>query len=517
MLKKASPWCALRWPLHLLLLVLATLGVAMMWWLPLSVLLRNWSCDDSFYYLEIARRFATTGQSSFDGMTSTNGYSPLWMWFEAPVFWLNLDAEAALRLTRSIEVIFGLIGLLALIAAGRRAQVRPWLLPLLVPFFVSSWVLYIGMEAGTSVMCLCVATYAAIRYGERPSARRATLLGLLLAASVLARPDNLAFTLTIIGALAFGIRAESRRVLLILLAVTIVPVLVHMFWNWAAFGSAVPVSGLTKQLWSSNTPDAGFDRFARRLAEMWSIKTIREGAIIGMLIAPFAAMALRAGSDPSRAFAAAILALAALAFAKLVYYAATVEAALGTYSWYFATNRLLRFLVILWLLSWLTKFLSERMRNATWPGVVVLSIVAILSARDFANYADHAAKPGSNWEILSWHGANWLNANLAEDEVVGSFDAGVLGYFCERPVVNLDGLVQSHEFYLHRKQGLPLADDLDDLSVDVIANCVVDPDRFLRNIGLDGPANPWHLAYRDASRRALVNGEWRHFAVFRRH
>src|SRR5579883_1358590 len=35
--------------------------------------------DDFFYYLQIARNFAEHGRSTFDGVTPTNGYHPLWM------------------------------------------------------------------------------------------------------------------------------------------------------------------------------------------------------------------------------------------------------------------------------------------------------------------------------------------------------------------------------------------------------------------------------------------------------
>src|SRR5262245_55744707 len=35
--------------------------------------------DDFFYYLKIAHTIVTQGRSSFDGLTTTNGFHPLWM------------------------------------------------------------------------------------------------------------------------------------------------------------------------------------------------------------------------------------------------------------------------------------------------------------------------------------------------------------------------------------------------------------------------------------------------------
>jgi hypothetical protein len=41
---------------------------------------------------------------------------------------------------------------------------------------------------------------------------------------------------------------------------------------------------------------------------------------------------------------------------------------------------------------------------------------------------------------------SWISANLPEDAVLGSWDAGVVGYFTDQPVMNLDGVVNSFEY-----------------------------------------------------------------------
>ena len=43
--------------------------------------------------------------------------------------------------------------------------------------------------------------------------------------------------------------------------------------------------------------------------------------------------------------------------------------------------------------------------------------------------------------------AEWITAELPPDAVLASWDAGVVGYFTEQRVVNIDGLVNSKEFY----------------------------------------------------------------------
>ncbi len=42
--------------------------------------------DDAYYYTVVARNFATTGQMTFDGISRTNGYHPLWFWLQVAMF-----------------------------------------------------------------------------------------------------------------------------------------------------------------------------------------------------------------------------------------------------------------------------------------------------------------------------------------------------------------------------------------------------------------------------------------------
>jgi hypothetical protein len=52
-----------------------------------------------------------------------------------------------------------------------------------------------------------------------------------------------------------------------------------------------------------------------------------------------------------------------------------------------------------------------------------------------------------DWNIANYQAADWMNHNLPEGAIVGAPDAGVLGYFVNRRVVNSDGLVGSREYF----------------------------------------------------------------------
>jgi hypothetical protein len=50
------------------------------------------------------------------------------------------------------------------------------------------------------------------------------------------------------------------------------------------------------------------------------------------------------------------------------------------------------------------------------------------------------------WYSRSHQSALWANQHLPDDAVVGMSDAGIFAYFCERRVVNLDGLVNNYQY-----------------------------------------------------------------------
>ena len=64
---------------------------------------------------------------------------------------------------------------------------------------------------------------------------------------------------------------------------------------------------------------------------------------------------------------------------------------------------------------------------------------------------------------------SWISANLPEDTVLGSWDAGVVGYFADQPVMNLDGVVGSFE-YLEASEDGTQGDFLRDRDLAYVVN-----------------------------------------------
>ena len=56
-------------------------------------------------------------------------------------------------------------------------------------------------------------------------------------------------------------------------------------------------------------------------------------------------------------------------------------------------------------------------------------------------------------EVANRDAGQWIDANLPGDAVLASWDAGVVGYYANRPVMNLDGVANSYGFYQASRNG----------------------------------------------------------------
>jgi hypothetical protein len=94
---------------------------------------------------------------------------------------------------------------------------------------------------------------------------------------------------------------------------------------------------------------------------------------------------------------------------------------------------------------------SRLLPRSTHRGAVtaLLAAVLLLSGGQTARFYWNGQKDLRDWN-LSWNdemylATRWLAANAPRDAVVGSWNAGVVGYYAEQRVVNLDGLINNFD------------------------------------------------------------------------
>lgn len=424
------------------------------------------SSDDAFYYAGIARRMTEGRFSTFDGITRTNGYHPLWLWLITPMYWI-FDDRTAVFAIRAFEILLIAGGVALIVLAARLARL-PWMLLLAAPaaLYQHSGLL-MGMEAAAGLAMLGLLFLALVLYARSPS-RGTWALTAVVFLLPWARLEYAAISLATAAALcaiAWPRRERPRRLVTPSLGAG-AGILVCFAWNRLVFGGWLPVSAATKHRWArwewERSGDYDLAENLRATLDTWPF----DGEVFAALevcaylpLAWWLTRRFRRPADrPAAAFLAGALGLAAGHLAKFVQTAATMPPTSPILAWYFAPAYLmttllapLRVYVALLAVRRFVGPAHPRVRRLASAGIVAAGAASVLTAMDaaapFREIGRLSRSSLRDWGTVSYTGAQVLNRVLPEGSVVGAKDAGVIGYFSTFPVVNLDGLVNSYAYF----------------------------------------------------------------------
>ena len=253
-------------------------------------------------------------------------------------------------------------------------------------------------------------------------------------------------------------------------------ILVYFAYNGIAFGGVVPVSGATKQMWSQRLWDQeGGYSFVQNFQDVLQIPAFDHGLLAALEVCAYVVLvwwfARRSRGRTDwllLAFLVCVFGLAVCHLAKFAQTVLTVHPNWGSYAWYFVPAYLLETLIIP-TRCYVAIHFTRRFIGPRWPqaanvlsvGIVVVGAVFLLTKADFTGPFRHVDREVEStrqkWMDTSYMGVRVMDSVLPEDSVVGSWDAGVIGYFSRFPVVNLDGLVNSYDYMRARKEGTEAA------------------------------------------------------------
>ena len=461
----------------------ATLAVGLVW-LPVILFvgpsIHDLTYDDAFYYFQIGRNIADGAGSTFDGMHVTNGYHPLWMLIVSTVYLVGFDGTAAIRAVLVVNLALWVGGLWVLAGllgravdgwpafAGRSDQAaaaRRGTLVLAVVWFAvgaNPYILKIyvsGMETGLAAFVGIGLLALSVRTKGDPF-ERPVLLAVGAGLLFLARTDTVFLVAALCCWSALGRRKIDRQILGVGIAFTGV-VLAYVASNLALVGHPMQVSGT----WKRVDPDLA-------------------GWVQVLVLVGLAALVLKAGQKARRADHTTRFPRLRSWCGWTAWWPAGTLLLLA-YEWGFTTEIYLWHYApqVLWVVATLPYAIADLYEGATVerpaddPSATKRSRqVALIVSLPFVIGGLWQLGAFTDPEIRSMQlgdraAAEWIAANLPEDAVVASFDAGVIGYFAERPVVNLDGLVNSFEWYDARQEGTEAtAEFLRDAGVTHIAN-----------------------------------------------
>ena len=416
--------------------------------------------DDAYYYFRIARNLAEGLGSTFDGINPTNGYHPLWMALLTPLFWLLEDRFTSLVAVKALSAFFWVasIALIYLIARRYRAKIAFGLaLPVVL---VTRHYWFNGLETNVFLTFLLAFGLAWPGLVDPERSRRVDVwLGaFLLALMALARLDSV-FFVGVAGVLLVVVptgrpMAERLRRAFAVLTPAAVVVALYCLGNWLVFGSVVPVSGRAKGLgpdfsnWGILGTFWRMNPFESNLTQHLST-----GSLLILLVAPALVVGLRlARTSPkqNRAVGGWVLFVLLLVLAnalQLLYYAAFTSWPL--WRWYYYYLPLMFLFSLALILQGLLAVLPLIRRWASLAAVTIALLLCAYVARG-GLWIEHALAANESYKTFSVLMANRLNVESPADAILAMGDrAGSLGYLLDRPLVQLEGLVNSSE-YLER-------------------------------------------------------------------
>ncbi|MBN1230664.1 MAG: hypothetical protein JXA19_02235 [Anaerolineales bacterium] len=490
-----------------------------------------YTSDDAFYYFQAAKNIAAGDGSTFDGITLTNGYHPLWMLILIPVFWFARFSH--LLPLRILMVLLGLLNVgsgIFLYNMGNRffngkIAALVSLLWALTPA-IHTITTKGGVESGLSVFFIFLfwdklTALNRSNKQEDGNLRQVVMVGLIAVLVILSRLDNV--FLVFFGGTWFWLSwwqpthladpTPKRKWLwrlqtgLAFFLPVFIIMLVYMGYNHLVFGTSSPVSGQIKRWWGTldNTlygfpirriqtffgqfftsdEDLGpwsaltapLYLYAEQIATtlghegslQWRRLILMTGGGIGAILSTITLF-----FDRKQAFKKlwnlGLIPLFLACFVQICYY--KLGHSLAQQPWYWMMERIFLILIGGVLLDSLYSLALQVFREKNNFSKLVPSLAVAASVLVCVNFLAYMQLSSRSNPDVSGHyyfdRPRWLDETVESGSVIAITGAGNLGYFStDQVIVNLDGLMNSNDYFQHLQAGTG-ADYLSQIGVDFI-------------------------------------------------
>lgn len=414
--------------------------------------------DDAFYYLVLAKNFVLQRQWTFDsGVSLTTGFHPLWAYVLTALY-AATHAAGERFVTLSSSLSFGLALPAALAAAFYAVRIKnPFPVLLLLLFSLSRNVsLNLVSAVEWSLVVVLAAAYC-IGFGASANRlKKSNLAGILLCGFLgsLARTDFGLLAAALVAAALFGAGTAAGRQRLFRAALglggAVAGVAAGWLRNYASTGQLLQSSAMMKGFWARTLGASGNPIYitteilslfgeAPRLKVLLAATAILALAAIGLGIWVF-----RPTREPHPCHGAdgdsgnaRILWVGAL-FA-IVGYVVLYSFGWAVQNWYTANLIVPVFLAL---------SLPIGCARRHQPVAVFANgfLVLLVCAQAYGG-ARLFSMPEWPWQATMYRAGHSIG-DAAPDGRIGSWNAGIIGYYSGGRVVNLDGLV-NNDIYEH--------------------------------------------------------------------
>ncbi|HMS32701.1 MAG TPA: hypothetical protein PKC91_01310 [Ignavibacteria bacterium] len=405
--------------------------------------LLNFADDDSFFYIKTAYNFSDGFGSTFDRVSMTNGYHPLWFLILSAYFYiLNFisvfSPELYFRYTVILILLVNIITLYFISlyfrnVSGQNSYKQTILfLPLFLTFVA---IRDFGME--THLLCFLIAGYIYVKSAEVSCGRyRIIIKGILLSLIFLTRIDYL-FTvipLIIISDYLTTLKQYRREYFITSFSILMITAILYFSSNFLFFGEILPVTAKIKSTFPQTLlfhnigkllePGAFTNQFA---------KTVYLTVIIILFLILSYKGKLNSSFSKTDYF---LFGICCAAFAYLALNILINKHALK--EWYVAFPAFAGSILMVRILTLI-------------PRMYYLSLTVFILIFSFMFYVTRIKNP--KWNSAYYYSKEIKNNTGEEDKIFMIDLSGIIGFFSERKIINGDGLINSYEYQKYLSSG----------------------------------------------------------------
>ncbi len=428
--------------------LIAILGIAGVIACIISVLLRpeHYPSDDAFFYLQVARNIVSGYGSTFNQITLTNGFHPLWQYCCTGIFFLSAgNKDIALLLVCITQQLFFIGIIYYLYRLNEFLKLRYWYLciPVLTLYFLCTG-LY-GSEAHINGLVLLMLTYYFSKEILSPSysSKSWFSIGILSGLLFLARLDSV----FVIGAFAVIAwwklsRGKDRRYIRCLLEATLPFALLaipYILYNCFSFGHLVPISGAIKST------------FPHVAANIHAVMGVGEIAILAALVGLI--FGVFSKENIGRKFIYCTLSCGVL---LLCLYLFLFTDGNTRWAWYYVAGILLLSMLLAQLFELLMTWIIPNRKQ--FKSVLAISLFTLLMVcAGFRSWGKYLNGDSQNLNPFNLHGktdrkwqieiAFWLKRNLPSHTNIFIYDwPGMIAYYSDMNILPSDGLISDYDY-----------------------------------------------------------------------
>jgi hypothetical protein len=429
--------------------------------------------DDSFYCYKTALNIRNGLGSTFDTINITNGYHPLWMLICVGLAFITTDIYAYFYTVLTANLLLVFLVALLLLRMFRRSL--GFLFSAVLVFLLnwqwkSAGAIFSGLETPLYLLFVLLSIEMMVKITWREK-KKLLVLGVLLGLTFLARTSFILFAPVFAGYLTYRFFKDRSVNLLGNTIFVLVPILIitvpYLIYNFKMTGHFEQISGLIKNLWNYGAFESTghftdtLYNFAQKAPIILQPKWLT--IIPGVLFCSCVAVAIKKRPLCSFLKNDRVILLTVFALVSAGYY--FVSFGKATRLWHLAPALMVFDILFVHAL----KALCDYLRGKRIARIFVSLMITAMIANCFFHVVIYRYKFPPTPELDTM--TTWIKNNLPKDAKIGVWNAGYIGYFSERKIINLDGFINSIELYDYYREGKGVWKYIVDKKIDYIGDC----------------------------------------------